>query len=111
MTNVIKFKRTTNNKSKSSELLTAAINDEYCKSVKYEVLLALRNYHLYESKDLELVEYITEIMIENLQNGEDFPLVPETLCDNYCDVVVHGLSATRIKLNEAWKCGASGEST
>lgn len=79
MGEILSFKKESKNKFESSELLIAAINDDYCKSVKYEVLLALRNYHLYESKDQELVEYITGILIDDLQNDEDFPLVPESL--------------------------------
>lgn len=96
-----KSKRT-ENKNRKSELYEKVVSDSYYKVVKYDSLLSLRYFFIYQQQDPDLERFVSDLIIQSLKNDDHFILAPQTLCDMYSKDVVDSVPLVRTKVNFDW---------
>jgi len=70
---------------------------------KYEALHQLREYYRYTANDENKLRIVTACIMENLNKGYDFPIMPANLYAEYTDLVVPNAMVTSESVEMAFK--------
>jgi len=102
MSNVIQLVPAKASKASKISTVKEATLDESPILTKYEALFQLRSYLRYTLNDTKRVGEVTDLIISNLKEGYDFPVVPTHIYDEYEGLAVPNSISTSVKLEEAF---------